>query len=96
MTILEAGRCTPREFAIYSKAYKVKQIEENLRLAKQSWFNQSVQSVDKNGKSIYKRFEDFFDFEKAMQDVFEDNKSNKPKLTIADLNLAMSKKRKEE
>lgn len=48
------------------EAHGLKQIDEQYKQHVQSWTNQQAQATDNKGKSIYKTFKDFFDYEKAI------------------------------
>lgn len=97
MDYLKASRVTVSEFEIYTKAFEVIRQERDLSLAKQAWFNQSVQAtkgIGKNVKSAYKCFDDFYDNKKAFESIFnhEEPKKENKKLSLADKNRLLNKK----
>ena len=60
--------------------------------AKSAWFNQTVQATKgkgKNTRSIYKNFEDFYDWEQEIENVFNP-KEKKSQHSLADVNELMN------
>lgn len=99
MTLLEARRCTPVEFQIYSKAHLIRTEEKTRMLAMQAWMNQSVQATKKSGKKQmpkYKKFDEFYNTDEQFNSIFEaDSQKVKSKtLTLADKNRILSQARK--
>lgn len=95
LTLLEARRCTPVDFQLYTLAYEIKREEQVHLQAIQAWFNQSVQAVEEKGNkknpqyvSKFKTFEDFYDsqtmFNRLFNPDFKPKKSKK--ITMADIN----------
>lgn len=61
--------------------------------AKSAWFNQTVQATKgkgKNTRSIYKKFEDFYDWEQEIFNVFNPEEIEQSQHTIADINELMN------
>ena len=61
--------------------------------AKSAWFNQTVQATKgkgKNTRSIYKKFEDFYDWEQEIFNVFNPEKIEQSQHSIADINELMN------
>lgn len=61
--------------------------------AKSAWFNQTVQATKgkgKNTRSIYKKFKDFYDWEKEIFNVFNPEEIEQSQHTIADINELMN------
>ena len=60
--------------------------------AKSAWFNQTVQATKgkgKNTRSIYKNFEDFYDWEQEIENVFN-LKEKQSQHSLADVNELMN------
>lgn len=60
---------TLREYLIRMEAVRYKMVDDDLRIAKQAWFNQQVKAQKKKGKShvsAFKTFKDFFDYEEQI------------------------------
>lgn len=61
--------------------------------AKSAWFNQTVQATKgkgKNTRSIYKKFEDFYDWEQEIFNVFNPEEIEQTQHSIADINELMN------
>lgn len=61
--------------------------------AKSAWFNQTVQATKgkgKNTRSIYKKFEDFYDWEQEIFNVFNPEEIEQSQHSIADINELMN------
>ena len=59
--------------------------------AKAAWFNQTVQATKgkgRNTRSIYKNFDDFYNWEQEIENVF--NPKEKSQHSIADVNELMN------
>ena len=52
-------------------------VDEDLNAHKQAFLNFQVQATDRNGKPVYKHFEKFYDYEKALASVQKPNKPDK-------------------
>lgn len=61
--------------------------------AKSAWFNQTVQATKgkgKNTRSIYKKFEDFYDWEQEIFNVFNPEETEQSQHSLADINELMN------
>lgn len=92
---------TMREYYLRLEAYKLKQAEQLNNLAMQAWFNQTVKATkgsSKHPKPKYEKIDDFFDYQKAIDDVrseFESDyeaKSTKSEKIAASQIFAMRQK----
>ena len=92
MSYTQAARTTLVEYEIYSKAQQKKMEQNNRNLALQAWLNVAAQATKKNGKSVYRNFEDFYskNFKTEATPAQE-----KRKLSMAERNRRMNKRRKE-
>lgn len=83
----KAGKVTIWQFELYAEARHKQQDELNRRMATQAWLGQAVQATRKNGKSVYEGFEDFYN------KMFKSDKPDKRKLSLAERNYLLNKKR---
>ena len=76
----------------YNKAFKIRVKDELFLRAKAAWFNQTVQATKgkgKNTRSIYKNFDDFYDWEQEIENIFNP-KEEKTQYSLADVNELMN------
>ena len=96
LTLQEASRVTPAQFAIYSKVFKIERQEDEFRRALSAWFNQTVQATKGSGKSVrpaYQKFSDFYDERAKFAEIFNKEKTSK-RLSLADKNRLLNKRQK--
>lgn len=60
---------TLSEYELRMESYELQETDRQFNMALQAWLNTAVQAVDKDGKSIYKDFDDFFDYIKQINKV---------------------------
>nr|DAO13620.1 MAG TPA: hypothetical protein [Caudoviricetes sp.] len=92
MSYSEAYNTTPHQFNIYHKAFKIRVKDELFLRAKAAWFNQTVQATKgkgKNTRSIYKNFDDFYNWEQEIENIFNP-KEEKSQHSLADVNELMN------
>lgn len=89
LTLLEAKRTTLAEFDVYAKSYAIRQVNEMNRLHQQAWLNAQVQATNKKGKPVYKRFDKFFDYEKAYERALHPKNNNQRKISMAEKNRSL-------
>lgn len=77
MAILEIKRTTLADFEVMQKAKELQQIDEMYKASLQAWQNAVVRATDKKGSSKYKRFKQFFDYEKEIKKVKDGNSPSK-------------------
>lgn len=61
-----------KEYHLRLEAYRIKQVEEEKKLALQAWNNSAVQATKgspKHPKRVYNKFQDFFDAKRAIETV---------------------------
>lgn len=51
------------------KAYQLKQVDEMYNIRSLAWSMRAANSVEENGKYTYQKFDDFFDYKKAQEEV---------------------------
>lgn len=64
-----------KEYQLRLEAYKIRQAEEERKLALQAWLNQNVQATkgsSKHPKPKYTKFEEFYDFSRRIDEIRED------------------------
>ena len=92
MSYSEAYNTTLHQYEIYKKAFDIRVKDELFLRAKAAWFNQTVQATKgkgKNTRSIYKNFEDFYNWEQEIENVFN-FKEKKSQHSLADVNELMN------
>ncbi|EMF0585109.1 TPA: hypothetical protein IXN57_000461 [Enterococcus faecium] len=67
----EVGAMTLREYRLRMLAFKLRQVDERKKMHEQAYLNQVVQSTDKRGKPKFKTFDEFFDYEKEIDNVLD-------------------------
>lgn len=94
MGLVEAQRCTPKEFDIYMHARRFKRQERHEDMAFQAWKNRDVQADKRVGKNktrpYYKRFEDFYDAEQMIRNIVDPQNQEKKRNSIADMNRLLN------
>lgn len=98
LSLLEAKRCTPRDFELYMHARRFRQQNKMEELAMQAWLNNQVQATKKEGseyKPYFKNFKQFYNSEKEFNSILQPVKQQK-QLTSADMNRILSQMRKGE
>lgn len=60
----ELGRLTLREYQRLMHASNLRQFDVEYQQHLQAWLDTAVQSVDKDGKAIYRKFCNFYDYER--------------------------------
>ncbi len=92
---VEAGRTTLKEFDIYALSYSLKMQEWRYRASFLAWQNQAVQATKGKGKNVrpaFKKFEDFYDYTKDFEQVFDppEPTESKSSESLADLNMKLN------
>lgn len=73
----EADDLTLLEYQMLMKAYALRSLDEEYKAHKQAWLNQQVQATKQQGKKtvpVYRKFKQFFDYEKHEQEILGANK----------------------
>jgi len=71
-TIDEVDRMTLEELELRRKAYRLQQVDKERDLHWQAWLNRQVKAMKEVGKKqeyIFKKFKDFYDYEKHLNDI---------------------------
>lgn len=93
MSLVEAERLTLVEYQRYSRAFYIKQEDMYHLLAKHAFASEVVKSEKKVGKDyvrVYQKFEDFYDFNSALDRIFN------PELHILKEDVRSKKKEEKE
>lgn len=61
------------------RAAKLKQVDETNRDMYSIWSSLRVKEIDKEGNTVYPKFKDFFDYDKALKKVTDPNNDIKHK-----------------
>lgn len=72
-------RLTISEYQLMMKAAKLRRLDQEYFINLQAYKNQQVQSTDKKGKLIFKKFEDLFPYQKLENEILGIKKVVKPK-----------------
>ena len=51
------------------KAYNLARVDNQYDMHMKAWLNQQVQATKENGKPVYNKFKDFFDYEKHINEI---------------------------
>lgn len=70
----EVGAMTLQEYRLRILAFKLREVDERKKMHEQAYLNQVVQSTDKRGKPKFKTFDEFFDYEKEIDNVLDGTK----------------------
>lgn len=52
-------------------AFNLSQVDRAAEIAQQAWLNHQVSGVDERGKSPFKDFKDFFDYDAEIKQVYK-------------------------
>lgn len=64
-----------REYSWLLEARKLKLVDEEFNAHRQAFLNVSAQATDKKGKPVYRSFDKFYDYNKAVKRVLDQNPS---------------------
>lgn len=88
-----------RQYRLLCKAYRLKQIDEQLKIHELAYATMKASLRDKKGRLIYRKFNKFFDYEKALAkaegELKEPDKPIDPRLSGYAQYLAKKKKEEE-
>lgn len=91
MSLLEAKRCTIRDFKIHSIAYRLKEQKEVYHLNLLAWQTHQAGAVKTNGKPAFKKFDELYDYEKRFLTALKgEAPEEKQKMSIADVNMLLN------
>lgn len=71
------------EYEIRMNAHRLKQIDNDYLMHKQAWLNHAVtgtKTVGKETKPLFSNFKDFYDYEKALNEVKQPQSTLSPQM----------------
>lgn len=87
MSLLEAKRCTIREYEIHSIAYRIKEEREVFHINLIAWQTRQAGATKKNGRAVFRKFDEMYDHEKRYLEAIKGvEPKNKRINSIADNN----------
>ena len=93
MTYSQAYNTTLEQFASYQKAFEIQTVDSIHLMARNAWLNQSAKATkgkDKNIRSAYRDFQDFFDWDLEIQNLFKPQKKRRELDRISEINRLMN------
>lgn len=91
MDMLEARRCTLREYYVNMIAYRLREHKEMYYIHLSAWQNSQAKAVKKNGNPVFRTFNQFFDNEKQfIQALKGKTVKEKKQLSMADINMRLN------
>lgn len=89
LELIEAKRVTLNELEIYGKAYALKQVDVISKMHQQAWLNEQIGSTDKKGKPVYRKFNNFFNYDDAYMKALRPEYKPKKKMTLEEKNMKL-------
>ena len=81
------------QLQVYHKAFEIRTVDRLYLMAKNAFYNQAAKATKGKGKNIrsaYESFEDFFDYDAEIQNLFQPNKRKRKGDRMAELNRLMN------
>ena len=86
------------EYELRMRAYRLKTVDDEYRIYLQAWVNREIKAERRKGKTrsepVYKRFEDFFNYENRLKSVLGKELERKPSSRAADRYVEFMERRK--
>lgn len=57
------------EYSLKMEAFALERVDNNRDIHFQSWLNQQIKATKKDGRPHYKKFDDFYNYEKELRKV---------------------------
>lgn len=70
----EVNKMTLNEYNLKMLAFRLRQVDRAFERRDLAWQFMCVQATDKDGKLVYREFNKFFDYEKAIKQVYQPQK----------------------
>lgn len=90
-------RMTLYEYDMKMKAHRLMQVDREYEIHRQAWENWNVQAMKKQGKNkrvpVFKKFVQFFDYEKRIKEVMEESREDSKNQGIARIIKAQKERR---
>lgn len=91
MTLVEAERCSVRKFGILDLAHRLKTEEEVYHLNLLAWQSNQAGAVKRNGKPVFRKFNEMYDYEKNfIRALRGESDTDKKQNSIADTNMLLN------
>ncbi len=71
---------TLREYELRMLAFKLSQVDEEMKQHRQAFLNDAARARDKKGEPIYKEFSSFYNYEERINETLEGTDFQKSKL----------------
>lgn len=74
---------TLREYTLRMKAYQLQRVDREYEMHLQAWLNHQVTATKEQGKKqvpVFKKFGDFFDYEKRIKEVTQKKRRITPQM----------------
>lgn len=91
---LVIARMTLHEYQLRMKAYQLKRLDQEFEINLLAWQINQAGAQDKNGKPHFRRFSDFFDYQKKEQKILGTRSEDKILQNKDFSNLLMKSNRK--
>lgn len=73
MSMLDIKRTTIADYEVMTQAYKLRNVDEELRIHVLAWQIVQAGASDKKGKPIYSNFKRFYDYDKKIKEIERDD-----------------------
>lgn len=94
----QIGRMTLYEYDMRMKAYRLRQVDQEYGIHRQAWENWNVQAMKGKGKKkrvpVFKKFVQFFDYEKRIREVMGESREDSRNQGIARIMRAQKERRR--
>lgn len=67
------------EYEILADAFELQMLDEIFKEHRQAFLNYSVQAQKKNGRPVYRKFRNFFDYDKELRKIQDKKSGGKPR-----------------
>ena len=91
MTLLEARRCTVREYHVNMIAYRLREHKEIYHMNLLAWQINQARAVKKNGNPAFRNFRQFYDSEKNFIQALKGKSiKEKKQMSMAEMNMRLN------
>lgn len=91
MDLLEAKRCTVRDYYVHMIAYRIREHKEVYHVNLLAWQMNQAKAVKKNGNPVFQNFRQFYDTEKNfIQALKGKSVKEKKEMSMADINMRLN------
>lgn len=98
LSVPESGKLTVHDFFIYQRAFELKRLDDLYMVAQQAWLNQAAKATKKNGRPVYKKFSDFFDYETEFYRIMKGERvpMSQQKISLAERNRLLNARKEKD